>query len=154
MSKATGVFMVVAGAVFGFILSRSGAADFDVIQSMFLLEHIHLYGIIGVAVAVALPGLWLLKRSGRSIQGEPLKYKVRIPHRGNLLGGIVFGIGWAITGMCPGPIIVNIGEGKLYALAALAGALLGAYTLGALYPRMAPSLGMPPLKGEDPGGSV
>lgn len=82
-----------------------------------------------------------------------MKYKVRVPHRNNLFNGIVFSIGWAITGMYPKPIIVNIGEKKLYTFATLNNALLNAYTLKALYPHVAPSLKIPPLKGEDPGGS-
>jgi uncharacterized membrane protein YedE/YeeE len=52
-------------------------------------------------------------------------------HRGNVAGGVLFGIGWSLAGMCPGPILVNIGEGKVYALAALAGALTGAGAFGA-----------------------
>ena len=67
-------------------------------------------------------------------------------HRGNVVGGILFGIGWSIAGMCPGPILVNIGEGKIYALAALAGALVGAGAFGALYPALQRPLHMPPLK--------
>lgn len=57
MSKATTLFIMVTNTVFEFILSHNGATDFDVIQSMFLLEHIHLYKIIGVTVTIALPGL-------------------------------------------------------------------------------------------------
>ena len=64
--------------------------------------------------------------------------------------GLLFGVGWAITGMCPGPILVNVGEGKLYAIAALAGALIGAYLVGAAYPWLARRLGLPPI-GEGPG---
>lgn len=59
-------------------------------------------------------------------------------HRGNVLGGLLLGIEWSIAGMCPGPILVNIGEGKVYAIAALAGALVGAGAFGALYPRLQP----------------
>jgi len=139
------VLFVIAGTVFGVILSRSGAADFDFIQSMFLFEDIQLYGILAVAVAVAMPGLWLLKRGNRSVTGEPLKYKTRVLHRGTVVGGILFGVGWAMTGMCPGPIIVNLGEGKWVACGALVGALLGAYTMGRLYPSLRRPLDLPPI---------
>ncbi|HZL92437.1 MAG TPA: YeeE/YedE thiosulfate transporter family protein [Vicinamibacterales bacterium] len=67
-------------------------------------------------------------------------------HRGNVAGGVLFGIGWSIAGMCPGPILVNIGEGKIYALAALAGALVGAGLLGAWYPALQRPFALPPLK--------
>jgi uncharacterized membrane protein YedE/YeeE len=67
-------------------------------------------------------------------------------HRGNIAGGILFGIGWSLAGMCPGPILVNIGEGKIYALAALAGALVGAGLLGGVYPVLQRPFALPPVR--------
>ena len=66
--------------------------------------------------------------------------------RGTVVGSVLFGIGWSIAGMCPGPILVNIGEGKIYALAALAGALTGAGVFGTLYSRLQSTLRLPPLE--------
>ncbi len=140
------LFYLVLGSVFGFALSRSGAADYNFIQGMFLFEEFQLYGIIGTAVVLTAPSLWLLKRRGRTLTGEPLQIDLKPGHRGNVYGGILFGIGWSITGMCPGPILVNIGEGKLYALAALAGTLVGASAFGTLYPRLIKPFGLPPLE--------
>jgi len=140
------LFYLVLGSVFGFALSRSGAADYNFIQGMFLFEEFQLYGIIGTAVVLTAPSLWLLKRRGRTLTGEPLQIDLKPGHRGNIYGGILFGIGWSITGMCPGPILVNIGEGKLYALAALAGTLIGASAFGTLYPRLIKPFGLPPLE--------
>lgn len=137
---------VALGTVFGFVLSRSGAADYDYIQGMFLFERFQLYGIIGTAVILTAPGLWLLKQRGTTVFGKPIKIELKALHRGNVVGGLLFGIGWSICGMCPGPILVNIGEGKLYAFGALAGALAGAALFGVLYPTLQPPLGMPPLK--------
>ena len=139
------VLYLVLGTLFGFILSRSGAADYDFIQGMFLFTNFQLYGIIGVAVAITAPGLWLLKRFGHTLFGRPLAIELKPGHRGNVVGGVLFGIGWSIAGMCPGPILVNIGEGKVYALAALAGALVGAALFGVGYPRLAKPLGLPAL---------
>ena len=133
----------VLGTVFGFALSRSGAADYNFIQSMFLFTSFQLYGIIGTAVALTLPGLWLLKKYGRTIGGKPIAIDVKPLNRGNVAGGLLFGIGWSMAGMCPGPILVNIGEGKLYAIAAFAGALTGAALVGVLYPRLAKPFGLP-----------
>ena len=130
------IFYLLLGTFFGFVLSRSGAADYDFIQGMFLFQRFQLYGIIGAAVALTAPGLWLLKRYGQTLGGKPLDVAPKPRHRGNLLGGVLFGIGWSLAGMCPGPILVNIGEGKLYAFAALAGALTGAGVFGAIYPRL------------------
>ncbi len=134
------------GTIFGFVLSRSGAADYNFIQGMFLFEEFQLYGILGTAVLITAPGLWLLKRHGRTASGALLSVQARPRHRGNVLGGVLFGIGWSITGMCPGPILVNVGEGKLYALAALAGALAGAASFGVLYPRLSRPLRLPALQ--------
>jgi uncharacterized membrane protein YedE/YeeE len=128
------------------VLSRSGAADYDFIQGMFLFTNLQLYGIIASAVAITAPGLWLLKRYGHTLFGRPLAIELKPGHRGNVYGGILFGIGWSIAGMCPGPIWVNIGEGKVYAIAALAGALVGAGAFGSLYPRLQVPFRLPPLR--------
>jgi uncharacterized membrane protein YedE/YeeE len=133
------------GAFFGFILSRSGAADYNYIQAMFLFESLQLYGIIGTAVVLTAAGIWLLKRTGRTAGGRAIAIELKPLHRGNVAGGLLFGIGWSMAGMCPGPILVNIGEGKIYALAALAGALVGAGAFGALYERLQGLFGLPPL---------
>ena len=136
---------LVLGVVFGWLLSRSGAADYDYIQGMFLFERVQLYGIIGAAVAVTAPGLWLLTRYGRTASGRALEIERKPLNRGNIVGGLLFGVGWSIAGMCPGPILVNIGEGKLYAIAALAGALVGAGAFGTLYARLQSAFRLPPV---------
>lgn len=134
------------GTVFGFALSRSGAADYNFIQGMFLFEEFQLYGIIGTAVVLTAPSLWLLQRYGERLTGRPIVITRKPLHRGNVAGGLLFGAGWSITGMCPGPILVNIGEGKVYAIAALAGALVGAAAFGTLYPRLARPFRLPALQ--------
>src|SRR5437762_1248552 len=136
---------VALGVVFGFVLSRSGAADYNYIQSMFLFRSFQLYGIIGSAVAITAPGLWLIKRRGRTVTGRRVEIEMKPQHRGNVVGGLLFGVGWSICGMCPGPIFVNIGEGKVYAIAALAGALVGAGAFGAVYTRIQNLFRLPPL---------
>ena len=137
---------LVLGTIFGFILSRSGAADYDFIQGMFLFTNLQLYGIIGVAVAFGVPGLWLLKRRGRTLLGQPLSIELKPSNRGNVAGSVLFGVGWSICGMCPGPILVNIGEGKLYSFAVLAGARVGAGVFGTFYARVQGLFALPPLK--------
>jgi len=134
---------LVLGTIFGFVLSRSGAADYNFIQRMFLFESFQLYGIIGTAVVLTAPGLWLLKRGRRTISGNALHIELKPRHHGNVLGGLLFGVGWSIAGMCPGPIFVNIGEGKIYALAALAGALTGTGVFGTIYSRLQSPLRLP-----------
>jgi uncharacterized protein len=133
------------GTVFGFTLSRSGAADYDYIQAMFLFESFQLYGIIGTAVMLTAPGLWLIKRRGRTVGGTPITIELKALNRGTVVGGLLFGVGWSICGMCPGPILVNIGEGKIYALAALAGGITGAAIFGMSYERLRKAFTLPAL---------
>ena len=132
------LIFALLGLAFGFILSRSGAGDYGFIQAMFQFRDFQLFGIFAGALAVTIPGLALIKKAGRKAPSKPF-------HRGNFVGGALFGIGWSITGMCPGPIFVNIGEGKVYALAALAGALAGTWLLGWAYPSLTPLLHLPPI---------
>jgi hypothetical protein len=139
------MLFLALGTLFGFVLSRSGAADYDMIQGMFLFERFQLYGIIGTAVAVTAPGLWLIRRRGTTALGAPLVWELKPGHRGNAIGGMLFGVGWSLAGMCPGPILVNIGEGKVYAFAALAGALVGAGAFGTLYSSLQRLFSLPPL---------
>ena len=137
---------LLLGAVFGFVLSRSGAGDYDYIQGMFLFERFQLYGIIGTAVVVTAVGLWWVKRRGRTIGGQPIEIERKSLNTGTVVGGVLFGVGWSITGMCPGPMFVNIGEGKVYAIAALAGALTGAALFGTAYEWFQKPFGLTPLK--------
>jgi uncharacterized protein len=137
---------LVLGIIFGLALSRSGAVDYNFIQGMFLLTNLQLYGIIGSAVAITAPLLYLLKRYGRTVTGAPITIELKGMNRGTIAGGLIFGVGWSITGMCPGPMLVNVGEGKLYALAALAGALVGASLLSTGYSKLAGPFGLPPLR--------
>ena len=139
------ILYVALGAVFGFVLSRSGAADYDFIQAMFLFESFQLYGIIGTAVVLTAAGLWVIKRRGRTASGQSLQIELKPLNRGTIAGSLIFGIGWSIAGMCPGPIFVNIGEGKVYAIAALAGALTGAAAFGVSYERLQGLFALPPI---------
>ena len=137
---------LLLGVAFGFVLSRSGAGDYDYIQGMFLFERFQLYGIIGTAVVLTSVGLWLIKRRGRTMAGAPIEIERKSLNTGTVVGGVLFGVGWSITGMCPGPMFVNIGEGKVYAVAALAGALTGAALFGTAYEWFQKPFGLAPLK--------
>jgi uncharacterized membrane protein YedE/YeeE len=121
------VRLLFFGVVFGFVLSRVGATDYDAIIGMFLLEDLHLAGVIGVAILTAAPALFLLRRLGLAcpagcryqLEQKPIK-------PGLVLGSVLFGAGWALTGTCPGTSLAQLGEGKLMALFTVAGILLGA----------------------------
>lgn len=143
MSARLAAWYAVLGAAFGWTLSRSGAADYGFVQRMFRFESFQLYGILGSAVATTFVGLALLRRRGRTLSGAPIDVRPKAVNAGNLVGGALFGVGWSITGMCPGPVFVNLGEGKVYALFALAGVLTGTWLVGRWRPWLAARLGLP-----------
>ncbi len=117
------------GGLFGAALARSGAADFDAMQRMFLFEDAHLLLLAAATTATAALGLFLLRRS-------PWAAGVRMPRRavqrGSVLGGVIFGLGWAISGTCPGTALVQLGSGHVVALATITGMLLA----NRLYPAL------------------
>lgn len=108
------------GLLFGFLLSRVGATDYDNIAGMFLLTDLHLMGVIGTAVVVAAVGLALLRRRERPLLIAP---KPRKP--GLVVGGLLFGAGWALTGTCPGTGLAQLGEGRWMALFTVGGIVAG-----------------------------
>jgi hypothetical protein len=119
---------VTAGAVFGFLLSRGRATDYEAILGMFRLTDLHLFGVIGVAVATAAIGLaWLRRSRARMLGGGPITLEQKPYHKAVFGGGIVFGIGWALSGACPGTALAQLGEGKLYALATVSGIITGTW---------------------------
>ena len=119
---------VLYGLVFGFLLTRIGATDYDAIAGMFRLADLHLLGVIGLAVVANAAGFALLrKRQIRSASGAPLAMATKPMVPGLLTGALVFGSGWAIAGTCPGTALAMIGEGKLSSFATFTGILLGAW---------------------------
>ena len=131
------LFALVAGIYFGIVLVKSEVASWFRIQSMFRFEEPHMFLIIGSAVAVGVVSIALIKALGhRTAAGKPIEFKDKPYHKGTLLGGALFGIGWAVTGACPGPIYDQIGSGEGLALTTFAGALSGAYLYALLKPRL------------------
>jgi len=125
MQKALSLLI---GIYFGIVLVKSEVASWFRIQSMFRFEEAHMYLVIGSAVAVGIVSIQLIKMIGsRTITGDTIEFNDKPYQKGILIGGAIFGMGWAITGACPGPIYAQIGSGEYRALISLLGALLGAY---------------------------
>ena len=125
------IVFLLCGSVFGLLLSRARATDYDAIVAMFRLSDLHLMGVIGVAIGVAGVGLYLLRRSGiKALPGCDIGVRPKPYHKWVFVGGLVFGAGWALTGACPGTSLAQIGEGKLYALFTVGGILAGTYAFG------------------------
>ncbi len=122
------------GFLFGIILYKSEAVSWYRIFEMFNFQSFHMYGIIGVAVATGVIGIQLFKRQIiKAPNGEPIHIedKPKMP-KANLIGGILFGLGWALVGACPGPIFILIGAGFMAMGVVLIGALLGTFLYGVL----------------------
>lgn len=116
------------GIIFGIILTKSEVISWFRIRKMFLFEEAHMYLIIGSAVVVGALSIALLKKFAiKSLRNEKINYDGKAYHKGFIYGGLLFGVGWAITGACPGPIFAQIGSGALPAVFTLSGALLGSY---------------------------
>ena len=125
---------LLTGVLFGIIMTKSEAVSWFRIQEMFRFQSFHMYGIIGVAVVLGAIMIYFIKnRKGRDLFGDVITLKPKAKtYKASILGGTVFGLGWAMTGACPGPLYVLVGHGYLIILVVIASALLGTLAYGAL----------------------
>ena len=129
--------VLLVGIYFGIVLTKSEVVRWQRVHDMFLFKEPFMYLIIGVGVVVAMISMLLIKKLGvKTIEGKPIKYEPKPYHTGVILGGMIFGAGWAITGACPGPIYAQIGAGAWMALFTLAGALAGMYLYAWIKPKL------------------
>ena len=126
------------GIFFGIVMYKSEAASWFRIYEMFQFQSFHMYGIIGSAIILGVIGVQLIKSNKlKSFFGEPIKIEPKEKGVWKYLnGGIVFGLGWALAGACPGPIYTLIGAGYVSILVVLAGALLGTFIYGLLQKKL------------------
>jgi uncharacterized protein len=123
------------GGAFGAILVEAEVVSWFRIQEMFRFDAFHLYGIIGTAVLTAAASLVTIERLGlRGPDGQPLGLEPKRLGSGvrYLVGGATFGVGWALTGGCPGPLVALVGAGVPVMLIAILSALAGTWTYGRL----------------------
>jgi uncharacterized membrane protein YedE/YeeE len=121
----------LAGMFFGIILVKSEAISWFRIQAMFRLQSFHMYGLIGSAVLTGLISVQLIRLFGvKTIQNEDVKVHHKRFSFGQVIGGLIFGLGWAMTGACPGPIYALIGSGATVFIVVLLSALAGTYVYG------------------------
>lgn len=122
---------LLLGALFGVVLIKSEVISWFRIQEMFRLQSFHMYGVIGSAVAVGALSVWLIKRfQVKTIYGEKIEFHPKQFNKGNVIGGLLFGFGWAMTGACPGPIFAQIGTGASVAIVTLLSAVAGTWVYG------------------------
>jgi uncharacterized membrane protein YedE/YeeE len=120
--------VIVVGILFGVVLTKSEVISWYRVQSMFRFEEAHMYLVISSAIVTGALSLWVIRRFNlKTLQGEPVTIKDKPYQKGVIYGGITFGLGWAITGACPGPVYAQLGSGEWLALVTFAGALIGSY---------------------------
>jgi uncharacterized protein len=128
---------LVVGVLFGIVFVKAEIISWYRIQEMFRMHSFHMYGVIGTAVVVGMISVWLIKRFNiRTIQGEEVVFHKKEFHWGNVVGATMFGLGWAITGACPGPLFAQIGSGFLAVIVTLLSAIAGTWVYGLLRERL------------------
>ncbi len=120
------------GILFGIVLTKTEAVSWYRIYEMFHFQSFHMYGIIGTAIATGVIGIQLIKRKNlKDIDGKPIE--ILDKENGNArywIGGILFGLGWALVGACPGPIFILLGAGFYSVAFVLLGAIFGTFLYG------------------------
>jgi uncharacterized protein len=121
------------GVIFGIVFVKAEIISWFRIQEMFQLTSFHMYGVIGTAVVVGVISVFLIKRLNiKTLSGEPVTYEPKKFTKGTVIGGLLFGFGWALTGACPGPLFAQIGTGTAVVVLTLLSAIAGTWTYGFL----------------------
>lgn len=125
---------ILAGILFGIIMTKSEAVSWFRIQEMFRFQVFHMYGIIGTAVVLGVVSVFIIKKFKlKNISGEPIQFHDKDKaYKKYIIGGTIFGLGWALTGACPGPMFVNLGSGYWAMAVVILGAILGTYLYGVI----------------------
>lgn len=122
---------LLVGIVFGIVFIKSEIASWFRIQEMFRLESFFMYGVISTAITVAAISIWVIKKFNiKTINQETITFEDKKFNKGQIYGGIIFGIGWAITGACPGPLFAQIGSGFIIVGITFLSAILGTWIYG------------------------
>lgn len=125
------------GILFGIILVKSEVISWFRIQEMFRLESFHMYGVIGSAVVTGIISVSIIKKFNiKTIYGEKIELYKKKFNKGQIYGGLVFGLGWALTGACPGPLFAQIGTGAFVIIVTLLSAIAGTWVYGLIRERL------------------
>jgi uncharacterized protein len=128
---------LITGIVFGIVFVKAEIISWYRIQEMFRFHSFHMYGVIGTAVIVGAISVWAIKRFGiKTMHGETVVFHDKQFHWGNVIGGLMFGLGWGITGACPGPLFAQIGSGFLVVIVTLLSAVAGTWVYGLLQKKL------------------
>lgn len=125
------------GILFGIVFVKAEIVSWFRIQEMFRFESFHMYGVIGSAVVVGLVSVQLIKRFKlRTIHGEAIVIADKTFNKGQVYGGLLFGLGWAITGACPGPLFAQVGAGFTVVVVTFLSAVAGTWVYGKFRERL------------------
>ena len=128
---------LVVGILFGIVFVKAEIISWFRIQEMFRLQSFHMYGIIGSAVIVGAISVFLIKKFKiKTISGEEIKIEPKTFNKGQIYGGLLFGIGWAMTGACPGPLYAQVGYGATVVIVVLLSAIAGTWVYGKFRDRL------------------
>ena len=112
-------------------IPKSEAFSWFRIQEMFRFQSFHMFGVIGGAIVVGAISVWLIKRYNvKTIHGESINFQPKKFNKGQIIGGLMFGFGWAMTGACPGPLFAQIASGFLVVTVVLLSAIAGTWVYG------------------------
>ncbi|MBT1706027.1 DUF6691 family protein [Chryseosolibacter indicus] len=124
---------LILGVLFGIVFVKAEIISWYRIQEMFRLHSFHMYGVIGSAVVVGMISVWLIRRFNiKTMKDETVVFHEKKFHWGNVIGGLIFGLGWALTGACPGPLFAQIGSGFIVVIVTLLSAIAGTWMYGLL----------------------
>jgi uncharacterized protein len=124
---------LIFGILFGIILTKSEAVSWYRIQEMFHFQGFQMYGIFLTAIPVGALSLFLIKKFNiKTIHGEPIIIPPKQFDKGYIIGGFIFGLGWTLTGACPGPLFAQIGAGFSVVAVTLLSAIAGTWVYAAL----------------------
>ena len=119
------------GILFGIVFTKAEIISWFRIQEMFRLQSFHMYGVIGTAIVVGMISVFLIKRyKAKTLNGEEIQFTSKKFTKGQVYGGLIFGLGWAMTGACPGPLFAQIGYGFLVVAVVLVSAIAGTWVYG------------------------
>jgi uncharacterized membrane protein YedE/YeeE len=128
---------LLAGLLFGIFIIKGEVVSWFRIQEMIRLQSFHMYGIIGSAIITGMICLHLIKKFRiKTVNNEAIRIIPKTYHKGFIYGGVIFGIGWAITGACPGPLFAQIGSGATVVIVTLLSAIAGTWLYGLLKPKL------------------
>lgn len=122
---------MLVGIAFGIVFIKAEIISWYRIQEMFRFQSFHMYGVIGSAVITGMLSVWIIKKWRlRTIYGEPVTFHTKTFNKGQVYGGLLFGLGWALTGACPGPLFAQIGTGATVVTVTLLSAVAGTWIYG------------------------